>query len=186
MFKYLGYMLSSTLNNIEDVNRVRNKFYVDFNMILRRFGFTDMRVKLFLFKQYCLQFYGSELWFGGDTPKHIIKQFAVGYHKAVKKLLGFSSHESNHFACQEANILMFNHLINKLKINAAFRFLLKPCDFISKVLDYLYISSLMIKNVLNILTEIYDIETLLDNDPKAILARIWFIQNHEEQMRECW
>ena len=44
----------------------------------------------------------------------------------------------------------------------------------------------MIKNVLNIFKEIYDIETLLDNDPKAILARIWFIQNHEEQMRECW
>lgn len=182
--KYLGYYLSSTLDNADDINRVKSKFYVDFNVILRKFNSAHRDVKLYLFKQYCLQFYGSELWFGGEKRKSIMRQFGVGFHKAVKKLLGFSSHESNHFACQEANILMFNHLVNKLKVNATLRFFTKPCAFISKILDFLYISSSLLRNVSNILRDVYEIETLIDNDFQAILSRIWFVQNHEDQMRQ--
>ena len=178
--------MSYNLNNLEDINRVRNKFDVDFNVILRKFGSANKKVKLFLFKQYCLQFYGSELWYGGKTPKYVTEHFSVGYHKAVKKLLGLSSNERNHFACQEANILMLDHLLNKIKINTAVRFLLKPCNFISKILDFLYLSSALVRDVLRILRDVYDVEFLLDNDFQAILSRIWFVQNHEEQRREHW
>ena len=112
--KYLGYVISEKLDYIEDMNRVKNKFYAEFNVILRNFHFVDKVIKVFLFKQYCLQFYGSELWFGPKRPIRELKQFGVGYHKAVKKLIGVSMHESNHYACQETDLLLFNHMINKI------------------------------------------------------------------------
>ena len=184
--KYLGYILCSSLKDNDDINRVRSKFYVDFNIILRKFHFADEKVKLYLFKQYCLQFYGSELWFGRETANSAVKQFAIGYHKAIKKILGLSSHESNHFACEQASILMFNHFINKLKIKAIFRFLLKPCIFIEKSLNFLHLSSAMVRHVSKIAGDIYGIETLFDNDIQAIDSRIWYVQNHEEQLRISW
>ena len=98
-FKYLGYIISDSMNYIEDINRVKSKFYAEFNVILRNFNFADNIIKVFLFKQYCIQFYGSELWFGGKKSTQELKQFAVGYHKAIKKLTCLSTHESNHFAC---------------------------------------------------------------------------------------
>ena len=58
---YLGFTLQSNLNNSEDIYRMLKKFYKDFNCILRKFYFTDREVLLYLFKQYCLQFYGAEL-----------------------------------------------------------------------------------------------------------------------------
>ena len=154
--------------------------------MLRKFSFTDNKVKLFLFKQYCLQFYGPELWFGCNKSLTAGHQFAVGYHKAIKKLLGLSYHESNHYACQEAGLYMFEHLINRIKISFASRILSKPCYFIGKNLDFFKLSSVMIREVCEILQLKYQIDSLLDNDFDAILARISYVQNHEPQTRTSW
>ena len=185
-FRYLGYMITDNLNNNDDITRVRRKFYFDFNSVLRKFSFIDKNVKLFLFKQYCLQFYGSELWFGFHMSKQALRQFGVGYHKAVKKILSLSMHESNHFACQEAGVMTFNHLLNKLKIFAARRFILKPCDFIRNLLRFMNISSVMISDVRHILKSIYDIDSVFEDDSDALISRILFVQRHEEQMRVSW
>ena len=40
-FKYLGFVITSDLNNNEDIDRVRSKFYSEFNSILRNFNFAD-------------------------------------------------------------------------------------------------------------------------------------------------
>ena len=186
VIKYLGYILVSDLSNNEDINRVKRKFFIEFNSILRKFSICEAKVKLFLFKQYCLQFYGGELWFGSDKAKVVFKQFEVGYHKAVKKLLNLSMHESNHYACQESNLLTFKHLLNKMKIDAAVRFMLKPCNFIKNLAHFLKISSVMIKEVTGVLNNTYDIDSLFDNDTDAILSRIRFVQNSEQQMRLAW
>ena len=187
-YKYLGFIIMGNMSIREDVNRSLNKFYVDINMILRKFSFADKEVKLYLFKQYCLQIYGGEFWFGehGGGSSVVLRQFSVGYHKAIKKLLNLSSHESNHFACQEAQLLTFQHLINKIKIMTTLRLFSQPCLFVRKILDYLYIKSYLLKNVMYILKTEYDIDSLLDNDKEAIFARICYVQNHERQMRLCW
>ena len=83
-FKYLGFIITDNLSNIDDIIRAKSKFYIDFNIILRKFGFTEKSVKLFLFKQYCLQLYGGELWFGHSKSKVALRQFEVGCHKAIK------------------------------------------------------------------------------------------------------
>ena len=97
--KYLGYIITDNLDYKEDLHRVKSKFYAEFNTLLRNFHFADSDIKVYLFKHYCIQLYGSELWFGGKCRKQELKQFAVGYHKAIKKLIGVLTHESNHFAC---------------------------------------------------------------------------------------
>ena len=185
-FKYLGYMITNTLSNSDDIARARNKFYRDFNFLLRSFHFADTNVKLFLFKQYCLQLYGCELWFCNGRSLSDLRQFAIGYHKAIKKILGISYHESNHYSCQEAKLLIFKHFLNSSKINAAIRIFSRPCEFIKKVSSFLLFSSVFLTEIRDILFDVYDIDLLFENDRDAIMARIMYVQNHEKQLREGW
>ncbi|MEL6989899.1 MAG: reverse transcriptase family protein, partial [Bacteroidota bacterium] len=87
-FKYLGYVIRSDLSNIDDIQRALRKFYSDFNGMLRKFSFASLEVKLYLFKYFCLQMYGADLWIGNRGSLGILNQFAIGYHKAIKKMLG--------------------------------------------------------------------------------------------------
>ena len=112
-----------------------------------------------------------------------MKQLEIGYYKAIKKILNLSSHESNHYACQESNLLTFEHLINKIKILAAFRFFCSPCDFIKKAINFLYISSMFLKQIFIISKNKYDIDMLFENDIDAVMSRILFVQQRESQMR---
>ena len=185
-FKYLGYMINNKLTNVDDIDRARDVFYKEFNCIIRKFSFTDTRVKLFLFKSYCLQMYGSELWFNNHLSIGSLRSLGVAYHKAIKKLLGLSYHESNHFACQEAQLLTFENLINKLKILHVIRMIEKPCNFLKKVSGFLSACSLLYRETYDILTNKYTIDSLVDNDKDAIVSRIFFVQNHEPQMRLGW
>ena len=183
---YLGFILQNNLNDSEDIYRMLHKFYKDFNCILRKFSFTDKEVLLYLFKQYCLQFYGSELWIGNRWSSGALKQFGIGYHKAIKKIIKVSYHESNHYACQEAHLFTFEHLVNKIKISTAYRLITNPCDFFIKVKDFMKFSSALFRDVHELLQEKYGVDSLIDNDCEALIARITFIQNHKEQMRGPW
>ena len=135
------------MSNDDDINNVRNKFYREFNSMIRKFHFTESQIKLYLFKHYCLQLYGAELWFGSKGSSGSIKQFAIGYHKAIKKILNLSYHESNHYACQESNLFTFEHLTNKIKIITGRKIIDEPCDFIYKATDYMVISSVMLQDI---------------------------------------
>ena len=130
--------------------------------------------------------YGSELWFGPLKSKLPLRQFGIGYHKAIKKILQLSMHESNHFACQEAGLMTFSHLLCKMKICSVMRFILKLCDFIRNLLSFMKISSIMVNEVQYTLKTIYDIDSVFDNDVEAIISRILFVQRNEEQMRVTW
>ena len=182
-FKYLGFYITDNLRNEEDITMKRNKFYSEFNQILRKFNSVDESIKLFLFKQFCLQLYGAELWFGERKPKLALKQFAIGYHKAIKKIIGVSYHESNHYACQQAKLLTFEHFLNNLKIQFMFRLHLSPCLFVEKVMKYLSVSSVFFNEVHNLSSYKYQMDDLLQNDRQAVVSRISFVQNHEGQMR---
>ena len=182
--RYLGYIISKDFKCNEDITRARNKFYAQFNMLLRKFHFSDTDVKIFLFRQFCMQVYGCELWFSGHYSTTLFKGFGVGYHKAIKKVLNLSYHESNHYACQEAQVFTFKHFMNKSKIIAALRMFTNPCSFILKILDFFIVSSVFLKDVYNILRDVYNVDSLMFNDKQALISRIGFVQNHEAQMRE--
>ena len=110
----------------------------------------------------------------------------MGYHKAVKKLIGLSMHESNHFACQEAMLLLFNHFINKLQISAFHRFISKPCEIVKKASVFFKFFSVFAETIAEILHVEYDFHLLFENDIDAVHSRIQYKQNHEMQMRETW
>ena len=94
-----------------------------------------------------------------------------------------SYHESNHYACQEAQVFTFKHFINKCKIIAALHMISKPCNFILKIFDFFMVSSMFLRDVYSILRDIYNVDSLSFNDKQAIISRICFVQNHESQMR---
>ena len=171
-FKYLGYIIQDDLNNSPDIDYGLRKFYKEFNMILRKFSFADVRVRLYLFRQCCLQWYGSDLWFCNKGALSNLKQFGLAYHKAIKKILCLSSHESNHFACELAQLMTFEHLLNKNLIFFAFRMLQKPCNFINKE-KFCFRRSCLISKVYELLKNKYDIESLLENDIEAVKSRIF-------------
>ena len=183
VFKYLGYILRSDLRNVDDIQRAMKKFYCEFNNILRKFSFADFNVKLYLFRYYCLQIYGADLWLKDEGSVSTLKHFAVGYHKAIKKILGLSSHESNHFACQEAQMPIFKHLLNKKRIMTAMRLFYFPCNYFRKVMPFLKISSVFRARIEKLSRREYDIEFIFENDVDAINSRIIYVQNHEETMR---
>ena len=53
--KYLGYIIQDNMLSDKDIERARNKFYKEFNVLLRTFNFSHIKVKLYLFNQYCVQ-----------------------------------------------------------------------------------------------------------------------------------
>ena len=124
------------------------------------------------------------MWCHNERASTSLKQFAVGYHKAIKKMLNLSYHESNHYACQEAGLLTFQHLMNVQKFNTVTRLFLFPCTFIQKSLSYLKVSSYLLKDIRNIFLRDYNIEAIFKQDRDAVRARVSFVQNHEDQMRE--
>ena len=182
-FKYLGFIIRSDLVNADDIQRALKKFYIEFNSILRKFSSSDTKVKLFLFKSYCLQIYGADLWLNSKGSVNTLNQFSVAYHKAIKKILGLSTRESNHFACQEAQMFTFDNFLNRLRVISVIRFFKSPCAFIAKNLSFLRISSSFYEAVNEIFSSTYDITDILDNDLDAINSRIVFVQNREDTMR---
>ena len=73
-----------------------------------------------------------------------------------------------------------------MKISAAFRIFKNPCCFMEKVRPFLYATSALLREILEIMDLHYQMDSLFDNDIDAIIARISFVQNHEEQMRLSW
>ena len=100
-------------------------------------------------------------------------------------MLGISYRESNHFACERANMLMFYYLLNKNKIYFIKNLSKRPCILIEKLMTFLDISSKFIQEAYEILKTKYQIESIKENDKDAILVRIFYIQNHETQMRRA-
>ena len=48
--QYLGYIISKDFKCNDDITHARNKFYAQFNMLLRKLHFSDSNVKMFLFR----------------------------------------------------------------------------------------------------------------------------------------
>ena len=177
--EYLGFILTYNSSNKKDIIKNRNSFYKNFNTMIRNFYNADLHVIVKLFKSYCMQFYGSNLWFNNLGCKHELKQFEIGFHKAVKRILNVPYSSGNHYCCDILGILTFRHFINLNRIKFVNNLFNKPCNFIDKNLSFLIDNSYILKDTNMILLSEYNVVNIFLNDFDAILARIFYVNNNE-------
>ena len=130
---------------------------------------------LYLFKTYCLQFYGDSLWFYNVNCNMAFKHFGIGYHKAVKKILGVPWREHNHIICRVAGILTFDKHLDVSLLRLAFKFFRNPPVFISRNFTFLSLNSYLLKECNSIFCDKYDVTDFIENDYDALLSRIEFV-----------
>ena len=86
---HLGHILSSNLNDKEDIIRVVKDMNRKANTVLCTLGSADPFVKCFLIKSYCLSLYGCTLW---SLASSSIKIFEVALNKILRKVWNLPHH----------------------------------------------------------------------------------------------
>jgi len=86
-FKYLGHIILSNRMDNDDIQcEVRNRF-TRTNMLLRRFIKCPRKVKLFLFRSYCVCLYDACLW--SNYTDRCLSKLKLCYHKCIKMFFWF-------------------------------------------------------------------------------------------------
>ena len=84
--KYLGVMIHSSMKMTIDVARQTRKFYLQANLLLRKFRHCFDQVKCVLFQTYCTNLYSCQLWF--NSTKSSLKKLSTSYNSVLRCLLG--------------------------------------------------------------------------------------------------
>ena len=176
-YTYLGIVLKSNLKNDADIARCTKSFLKQFNCMYRRFYYVNLAGKLFLFRTYCMSFYGCETWYNTYGCSAQLKELAISYHKAIKRLHGIPYRTSNHDICDESNLLTFKHYLSQRLLDFVFR--IRRSSFLGHLNYFLLRKSALISGVTARFREIYEVDNILDNDLQALKARIKFISDHE-------
>ena len=141
----------------------------------------------FLFKSYTSSFYGLEVIYD-RIPTFLMNRISVAYHKAVKKIAGLNTWDSNHEACETVGVFLFKHLLakrqlcfwNKLSNSVS------PC--LANLKYYFRSSSHVFIKLQQHFNSNYSVN-ISCNPLCAILARIFFVQRTEPRSnyaREWW
>lgn len=91
-FKYLGHVLDNDNKDNADIQREISNMFIRVNILIRRFFKCSRKVKLVLFKSYCLCMYDTALW-----QKYKIDNFnklRSCYHRCIKLFFGFRRMDS--------------------------------------------------------------------------------------------
>ena len=87
-FKYLGNILTQNLRDDVDIEREIKCLFVRCNILMSRFKYCSLSVKLKLFQSYCICFYNTALW--NSHNKATLDRFVSCYNKCVKRFFRFS------------------------------------------------------------------------------------------------
>ena len=83
-FKYLGHVISNSVNDDEDIQREIRNMFIRTNILVRRFSMCSLSVKTVLFKSYCICMYDVALW--RFFKKGTMDRFHSCYNKMCKGL----------------------------------------------------------------------------------------------------
>ena len=83
--KYLGHIITATLEDDEDMSRQRRMLYVQANMLVRKFHHCTTDVKVNLFRAYCTPLYTAPLWV--KYKKESLRKLQVAYNDCLRILL---------------------------------------------------------------------------------------------------
>ena len=86
---------------------------------------------------------------------------------------------SNHDICNEAGLMVFNHLINYRQINFLFNIITSKSSCLYPYITYFLHDSFIMNHVRKLCQQEYKINDVVDNDQCAVKACIYFVQNRE-------
>ena len=118
------------------------------------------------------------MWYNNFSCSLIIKQFANGYHSAIKRILKVPKWESNHLVCEATGLVTFDHYINLIQVVFTQRLFKSPLLFIQKLKPFLLYNSCSLKYVNRTFKTKYNVYDILENDIDALKARIFYV--HDE------
>ena len=132
-------------------------------------------------KSYCSSFYGMELWLYDEFYLRRLNCLAIAYHKAIKKIVNLAPWDSNHTACELANMQIFKHLVNSRILSFLLSILKIKSPCLNDLKYFLQFDSCILNRVSTIFRTQYNVHNILDNDPQALFSRINFMQRFEER-----
>ena len=83
--KYLGHIITDTLEDDADMCRQRGLLYVQANMLVRKFHHCTVDVEINLFRAYCTPLYTAPLWV--NYKKESLRKLKVAYNDCLRILL---------------------------------------------------------------------------------------------------
>ena len=114
-FKYLGHVIDDKLKDDGDMRRIKRSLYYSANMLCALLGQANKDVLMKLFKSYCTNLYGCELW-DVVRDKTAFRQLCVAYHSCIKKLVRVPKSFRNHSLCYALGILPLPMLVAKRQL----------------------------------------------------------------------
>ena len=103
-FRYLGHVINSSLRDNSDMRRLKRSLYYCVNMLRATVGKANKGILVKLFKSFCTNMYGCELW-DPSRERKAFRELCVAYHSCVKRLVGVPISFRNHPLCLSINIL---------------------------------------------------------------------------------
>ena len=179
VMKYLGIFLREDFLLTDDIDRVLKSFLCQFNSMLGKFSFMKKEVLYFLFKTYCTSFYGMETWIERRIKNAHIRQLAVSYHKAVKRISGLKSWDGNHVACEMVEVNLLQHLLMKRMVRHFFGLISSNFVTMRRLRNFFLWKSHTKRVIEEKFREDYELMNFASNDVDALMARVDFVQRTE-------
>ena len=106
---------------------------------MRKFSLCSVSVKCRLFKAYCYQLYGGNLWV--SYTANVLRKLKVGYNNAARIILGYDRRSSSSSMFVTNRIDSFDALLRKQMYGLMKRLSVSNNVIVRKVTDTLYFTS---------------------------------------------
>ena len=112
-FKYLGHIINNELSDNNDVKREIRNLFMRTNILIRRYTLIAqlVRVKLTLFKAYCMYLYDSGIW--KIYSATVWNKLKSCYNKCIKMFFGYDRRFSVTEMLSELNLSCFENFISE-------------------------------------------------------------------------
>ena len=110
--KYLGHILTDRMEDDADMYRQRRMLYAQANMLVRKFHYCSVDVKVNLFRAYCTPLYTAPLWV--NYKKESLRKLMVAYNDCLRILLKKSRFGSASMLFCDSGLSTFHALLRNL------------------------------------------------------------------------
>jgi hypothetical protein len=110
-YKYLGVLLTASMNDDADMMRQMRSLYARANVLLRKFSNCSFEVKRLLFQTFCVNMYCAQLWC--NYTVQCFRKLKVAYNNCLRRFLGYSRYCSASGMFVTNGINSFDEILRK-------------------------------------------------------------------------